>query len=61
MKKENTLGARFLGILGNILWAIIKFLWKIFLFCLVGLLQLLELVSGQLAKWLKKDVLHINN
>lgn len=59
MKKEH--GARFLGIIGNIFWGIIKFLWKIFLFCVVGLLQLTELVAGQLAKWLKKDILHINN
>jgi hypothetical protein len=59
MKKET--GSKILGILGNLLWMIIKFLWKIFLFALVGLLQLVELVSGQLAKWLKKDVLHINH
>lgn len=61
MKKENTLGAKVLGILGNVLWATIKLLWKFFLFALVGLLQLIELISGQLANWLKKDILHINN
>ncbi len=59
MKKE--ISSRFLGILGNILWNIIKFLWKIFLFCLVGILQLIALLSDGIAKWLKKDILHINN
>lgn len=63
MKKE-TIGSKFLAMLGNILWALlaatVKFLWKIFLFCLVGILQFIELLAGQLAKWLKKDVLKIN-
>lgn len=43
-------------IIGDIIWWIVKLLWKISLMLLWGLLRIVELTSGQFAKWLKGNV-----
>ena len=43
-------------IIGNIIWWIIKLIWKIFLMVLWGFLRLTEVIAGQFAKWVKTNV-----
>lgn len=41
------------GITGKVIWETLRFVWKVSLMCLWGFLRLTEVVTGQLAKYLK--------